>query len=63
MLARVPIRVRLTAAFTILPFYAAGMAIAAQGQIQLAVLDTAVNSSRFLSDGEVERILRKRSLI
>ncbi len=43
-----------------IPTYVLGILIAAQGQTQLATLDTAVNSSRHLSDDEVADILAKR---
>lgn len=48
---------------TALPIYALGVAVAAQGQIHLATLDSAINGSRHLSDQDVERILRKKSLL
>jgi hypothetical protein len=53
----------LVGCLTGLPIFLAGVAIAAQGQMQLASLDSALNSSRHLTDDEVERILRQRSLI
>jgi hypothetical protein len=53
----------LVGCLTGLPIFLAGVAIAAQGQMQLASLDSAVNSSRHLTDDEVERILRQRSLL
>jgi hypothetical protein len=40
-----------------LPFYALGVLISAQGQILMATLDTAVNSSPLLSAEEVRHIL------
>ncbi len=43
-----------------IPTYVLGVLVAAQGQTQLATLDTAVNSSRHLSDDEVARILSKK---
>lgn len=43
-----------------IPTYVLGILVAAQGQIQLATLDAAVNSSRHLSDDDVARILSKK---
>ena len=43
-----------------IPTYVLGILIAAQGQTSLASLDTAVNSSRHLSDDDVARVLAKR---
>jgi hypothetical protein len=42
------------------PVYVLGILVAAQGQTQLAALDTAVNSSRHLSDDQVADILLNR---
>jgi hypothetical protein len=42
------------------PTYICGILVSSQGQIQLATLDVAVNSSRHLNDGEVADILAKR---
>ena len=42
------------------PIYILGILIGSQGQTSLAMLDTAVNSSRHLSDDEVAKIFRKR---
>ena len=43
-----------------IPTYILGILIAAQSQTQLATLDTAVNSSRHLTDDDVGKILFKR---
>ena len=43
-----------------IPIYVLGILVAAQGQTSLATLDTAINSSRHLSDDEVARVLSKR---
>ena len=43
-----------------IPTYILGILVAAQGQIQLATLDTAVNCSRHLKDDDVARILCNR---
>ncbi|MBM4094061.1 MAG: hypothetical protein FJ276_32330 [Planctomycetes bacterium] len=43
-----------------IPTYVLGILIAAQGQTSLASLDTAVNSSRHLSNEDVARVLAKR---
>ena len=43
-----------------IPFYILGILVAAQGQTQLATLDTAVNSSRHLGNQDVADILSKR---
>jgi hypothetical protein len=40
-----------------LPFWILGVVVAAQGQILKAVLDTAVNSSPFLSNDEKAKIM------
>ena len=40
-----------------IPVYVLGILVAAQGQTQLATLDTAVNSSRHLKDDDVAAIL------
>ncbi|HXU29306.1 MAG TPA: hypothetical protein VN851_01910 [Thermoanaerobaculia bacterium] len=42
---------------TALPFYALGVLVSAQGQILMANLDTAVNSSPLLSQDEIRNIL------
>jgi len=43
-----------------IPTYVLGILVAAQGQTSLATLDTAINSSRHLSDDVVARVLSKR---
>jgi hypothetical protein len=43
-----------------LPIYILGLLVSAQGQTALASLDTAVNSSRHLSDDEIKAIILKR---
>jgi hypothetical protein len=43
-----------------IPTYILGILVAAQGQTQLATLDTAVNSSRHLKDEDVAKILSRR---
>ena len=43
-----------------IPTYVLGILIAAQGQTSLASLDSAVNSSRHLSNDDVARVLAKR---
>jgi hypothetical protein len=43
-----------------IPTYVLGILVAAQGQTALATLDTAVNSSRHLTDDDVARVLSKR---
>jgi len=53
------IAVVLACIFTI-PTYILGILVSAHGQTQLATLDTAVNSSRHLSNDEVAEILSKR---
>ena len=40
-----------------IPTYVLGILVAAQGQTQLATLDTAVNSSRHLTDDQVAELL------
>lgn len=47
-------------ALSVIPFYVLGIIVAALGQTQLATLDTAVNSSRHLSDDEVAALLTKK---
>ena len=42
------------------PIYILGILVAAQGQTQLASLDTAVNNSRHLTNDEVAQVLSKR---
>lgn len=46
-------------ALAVLPFYALGVLVAAQGQILKATLDTAVNSSPLLSHDEIRQILTR----
>jgi len=43
-----------------IPIYVLGILVSSQGQTQLAVLDTAINSSRLLQDDDVAKILSKR---
>ena len=43
-----------------IPVFVLGILVAAQGQTQLATLDTAVNTSRHLTNDEVAEILTKR---
>lgn len=43
-----------------IPTYVLGILVAAQGQTQLATLDTAVNSSRHLTNDEVAQLLAKK---
>lgn len=43
-----------------IPTYILGILVAAEGQIQLATLDSAVNGSRHLTDDEVARLLTKK---
>jgi len=43
-----------------IPTYVLGILVAAQGQTQLATLDTAVNGSRHLTDDEVAQLLAKK---
>jgi hypothetical protein len=43
-----------------IPTFILGILVAAQGQTQLATLDTAVNSSRHLKDDDVAKILSRR---
>jgi len=43
-----------------IPTYVLGILVAAQGQTALATLDTAVNSSRHLTNDDVARVLSKR---
>lgn len=43
-----------------IPIYVLGILVAAQGQTSLATLDTAINSSRHLSDDDVALVLSKR---
>jgi hypothetical protein len=42
------------------PIFILGILVAAQGQSQLAILDTAVNTSRHLSNDDIAAILSKR---
>ena len=49
------------AAFVVgVPIYILGILVAAQGQTQLASLDTAVNNSRHLTNNDVEQVLSER---
>ena len=50
----------LSACLVGIPIYILGILVTAQGQTQLAALDTAVNSSRHLKDDDVAEILLKR---
>jgi hypothetical protein len=43
-----------------IPTYVLGILVTAQGQTQLAILDTAINGSRHLSDDDVAQLLLKR---
>ena len=43
-----------------IPVYILGILVSAQGQTSLATLDTAVNSSRNLSDEDVTKVMMKR---
>ena len=43
-----------------IPIYILGVLVSAQGQTQLATLDTAINSSRHLTNDEVAQVLSKR---